>query len=85
MNARVSVGVIWGPLSDTASRIGRPGSSTGEVETFVGQQVEQPFDLEGPFEDDPDLGGGLLDRDEGVDPAAAHHVDDGRTRPASLS
>ena len=32
MNSRVEADVIWGPLSETASRIGRDGSSPGAVE-----------------------------------------------------
>jgi len=71
---------MGGPLSDTANRIGRAGSS-GEVEPFVGQQVQEVLGFEGGLEDDLDLGCGLFDGHEGVDPLARHHVNDGEHDP----
>ena len=53
----------------------------GEVEPFVGQQVQEVLGFEGGLEDDLDLGCGLFDGHEGVDPLARHHVNDGEHDP----
>ena len=56
----------------------RPGRVVdGEVEAFIGEQLEQALGFDGGLEDDLDLGGGLFDGHERVDPLARDHVDDG--------
>jgi len=55
----------------------RPARVVGvEVEALVGEQLQQALKLERVLEDDLDLGGGFLDRDEGVDSFATNQVHD---------
>src|SRR5680860_319058 len=70
MNSRVPFEVIWGMNvghreQDRAGRIIRV-----EVEPLGRDELDQAFDGEGVLEDDLDLGGGLLDGHERVDPLA---------------
>lgn len=81
MNSRVDPDVICGPLSETAT----PGLvGDAEVDGAVGvpgvDQLEQPLPVERVGEPDLDLGGGLLDRDDGGQPLAGDQVLDDEHR-----
>ncbi len=52
-----------------------------QVEAFVGEQLQQPLDLQRVLEDHRDLGSGLLDRNQGVDPLTGDHVHDREADP----
>ena len=84
MNSRVEPEVICGPLSETASRIGRAGrhrrvGSTGRS-WRASMEVEEAFGIQCVGEDELDLGGGLLRRDDLGDPLARDQVLDDEHR-----
>jgi len=55
----------------------RPGRIIDvEVQPFGGDQLDEAFGAECSFEDHGDLGRGLLDQNEGVDPLAADEIND---------
>jgi hypothetical protein len=56
-----------------------------EIEALVGQQLQQSFGCQGVLEDHNDLGTGLFDGHQGVDPAARDHVDDREHRPVATT
>ena len=74
--------VIWGPLSEQASRIGSVGSCSKSSTLSGVMSSVRPSAGQGAVEDDPDLSGGLLDRHQRVDPASADDVDDRERHPA---
>ena len=77
----------WLSMSSGGRCLSRPAGSVGRVlfeefDSFGGDELCEALGGQGAVEDDPDLGGGLLDRYQRVDPAAADDVDDRERHPA---
>ncbi len=80
MNSRVVVEVICGPRSDQATRMGRRGSSGGQLPP-PGGGIAQPLSLQRSGEEQLHLGVGELWSEQVFDPVPGDHIDDGHTVP----